>query len=188
MQREVIFAGFGGQGILLAGQLLAYTGMEQGYNVVWLPSYGPEMRGGTANCTVVISDTEIASPIIPDPGASVVMNNPSLERFGPKVRPGGLVIINSSLINISLGRDDVTQLFVPANEIAIERGSGRAANMVVLGAYVAATQAVSFQALKESVKVKFESKPQFIDINLSCLEAGRTLALELLEKQGKGNG
>ncbi len=172
MLQEVVFAGFGGQGVMIAGQILAHSAMEEGYNVVWLPSYGPEMRGGTANCSVVVSSQPVASPVVPNPGAAVVMNNPSLEKFGPDVRSGGAVIINSSLINIELDRDDVVQIRIPANDIAIELGSGKAANMVVLGAYVGATGAVSLDSLKGFVRKKFANKPQFVDMNLQALQEG----------------
>lgn len=172
MQYEVVFAGFGGQGVMIAGQILAHSAMEEGYNVVWLPSYGPEMRGGTANCSVVISDRLIASPVVPTPGAAVVMNNPSLEKFGATVRPGGVVIINTSLVNLECTRQDVVPVLVPANEIAIELGSGKAANMVVLGAYVGATGAVSIENLKAFMQKKFANKPQFVGLNMEALQAG----------------
>jgi len=176
MQSEVVFAGFGGQGIMLAGQILAYAAMEEGYNVVWLPSYGPEMRGGTANCSVVVSSDPIASPVVPNPAAAVVMNNPSLERFGPAVRPGGVVIVNTSLVNIPLARTDVAQVKLAANAIAMGLGSGKAANMVVLGAYLGACKAVSYDVLTEFVRRKFSSKPKFVEINLKALSAGRKAA------------
>jgi len=179
MQNEVVIAGFGGQGVLSAGQILAYSAMAEGFNVVWLPSYGPEMRGGTANCSVVVSDQPIASPIIPNPGAAIVMNNPSLERFGPAVKPGGIVIINTSLINIKCEREDVTQINIAANQVAMDLGNGKAANMVILGAYVAATKAVSFDVLKATVREKFARKPQFEELNMRALDAG----FELAEKQ-----
>lgn len=182
MQNEVVFAGFGGQGVMIAGQILAHSAMEEGFNVVWLPSYGPEMRGGTANCSVVVSDDPIASPIVPNPGAAVVMNNPSLEKFGGSVRNGGVVIINSSLVNIELARPDVTQIRIPANQISIDLGSGKAANMVLLGAYVGATDAVSIENLKEFVKRKFARKPQFVGLNLEALEVGYTRAREVMGK------
>jgi len=172
MQREVVLAGFGGQGVMIAGQILAHSAMEEGYDVVWLPSYGPEMRGGTANCSVVISDRPIASPVVPRPGAAVVMNNPSLERFGATVRPGGVVVINSSLVNIPWQRQEVRSILIPANEIAIGLGSGRAANMVVLGAYVGATGAVTFELLQEFVGRKFAAKPQFVELTRQALQEG----------------
>ena len=177
MQSEVVFAGFGGQGIMLAGQILAYAAMEEGYNVVWLPSYGPEMRGGTANCSVVVSSDPIASPVVPNPGAAVVMNNPSIERFGPAVKPGGVVIINTSLVNIALDRTDVLQVKLAANAIAMGLGSGKAANMVVLGAYVGACKSVSYEVLTSFVRKKFSAKPKFVELNLKALDAGRDAAL-----------
>jgi 2-oxoglutarate ferredoxin oxidoreductase subunit gamma len=183
MQYEVVFAGFGGQGVMIAGQILAHSAMEEGYNVVWLPSYGPEMRGGTANCSVVISSNPIASPVVPTPGAAVVMNNPSLEKFGCAVRPGGVVIINSSLVNVQCDRDDIRKVFIPANEIAMELGSGKAANMVVLGAYVGATDAVSIELLKEFMKKKFANKPQFVGLNMEALQAGYDRAKAALKEE-----
>ena len=184
-QNEVVIAGFGGQGVMSAGQILAYSAMEEGYNVVWLPSYGPEMRGGTANCSIVISKKPIASPIVPHPEAAIVMNNPSLTKFGESVRPGGVVIINSSLVNFELPRKDITQIKVPANEIAMRVGNGRAANMVVLGAYVGATGAVSLEVLKAFVKKKFARKPQFVNMNLSAIQEGFDLAQAVM--QGASN-
>lgn len=172
MQNEVVIAGFGGQGVLSAGQILAYSAMEEGHHVVWLPSYGPEMRGGTANCTVTISDKPIASPVVSNPGAAIVMNNPSLERFGPAVKTGGCVIINSSLINLPFERADIDVIRIPANSLAMDLGNPKAANMVILGAYVGATGAVSMENLRNFVKKKFSSKPQFIELNMKALEAG----------------
>jgi 2-oxoglutarate ferredoxin oxidoreductase subunit gamma len=122
MQKEVMFAGFGGQGILLIGNILAHTAMEEGFEVAWVPSYGPEMRGGTAYCLVVISNRSIGSPIIKNPMHLIAMNRPSLEKFAPVIKPNGVVVINSSLIPVSSGRDDVDELLVPANDIARELG------------------------------------------------------------------
>lgn len=172
MQIEIVFAGFGGQGVLLAGKVLAEVGMKLDKEVVWLPSYGPEMRGGTANCTVIISDEPIASPIIAHPRDTVVMNRPSLEKFCPTQRPGGFTIVNTSLINIRPERNDITVVEVPANEIAIEAGTGRAANMVMLGAYVGATKIVPLEAVLEQIKEEFEDKPKVIPVNIKCLEQG----------------
>ena len=123
MQSEVMFAGFGGQGILLSAKILAHTAMETGYEVVWIPSYGPEMRGGTAYCMVIMGDRPIGSPIVKNPLHLVAMNRPSLEKFAPVVKPGGVVLINSSLIPVRSGRDDVDEIAIPVNEIAIEAGS-----------------------------------------------------------------
>lgn len=175
MQNDVIMAGFGGQGILLIGKMLAYAGMREGKEVSWLPSYGPEMRGGTANCTVVISDRPVGSPVIRSPRAVVAMNLPSLNKFEPDVRPGGLLLINSSLIDRGANRDDVIVIDVPANEIAIELGNRRGANMVALGAYLGATDAVSFDGVVEVVRETFAAKPGVIDVNITALHRGHEI-------------
>jgi len=175
MQNDVIMAGFGGQGILLIGKMLAYAGMHEGKEVSWLPSYGPEMRGGTANCTVVISDRPVGSPVIRSPRAVVAMNLPSLDKFEPDVRPGGLLLINSSLINRKSTRDDVTVIEIPANEIANELGNRRGANMVALGAYLGATDAVSLDGVIEVVRETFAAKPGVIDVNITAMRRGHEI-------------
>ncbi|MCX7732767.1 MAG: 2-oxoacid:acceptor oxidoreductase family protein [candidate division WOR-3 bacterium] len=172
MQIETVFAGFGGQGVMLAGRVLAEVGMKLGKEVVWLPSYGPEMRGGTANCVVIIADEPIASPIIAHPRDTVVMNRPSLEKFCPAQKPGGYAIVNSSLINIRPDRDDIRVVEVPANEVAIEAGSGKAANMVMLGAYVGVTGIVPVEAVIEQIKEEFQAKAKLIPLNITCVERG----------------
>lgn len=172
MQIETVFAGFGGQGVMLAGRVLAEVGMKLGKEVVWLPSYGPEMRGGTANCVVIIADEPIASPIIAHPRDTVVMNRPSLEKFCPAQKPGGYAIVNSSLINIRPDRNDIKVIEVPANEIAIDAGSGKAANMVMLGAYVGATGIVPVEAIIEQIKEEFQAKAKLIPLNIACVERG----------------
>jgi 2-oxoglutarate ferredoxin oxidoreductase subunit gamma len=172
MQNDVVMAGFGGQGILLIGKMLAYAGMHEGKEVSWLPSYGPEMRGGTCNCTVVISDRPVGSPVIRSPRAVLAMNLPSLDKFEPDVRSGGLLLINSSLIERDAARDDVTVVKVPANEIANELGNPRAANMVALGAYLGATGAVSIEEVEEVIRETFSAKPQLVELNLQALRRG----------------
>jgi 2-oxoglutarate ferredoxin oxidoreductase subunit gamma len=139
MIEQVIMAGFGGQGVMSMGQLLAYSGMLEGKNVSWLPSYGPEMRGGTANCNVIVSDDEIGSPIVTEATAVIAMNLPSLDKFEHSVMPGGTLIINSSLIERKCSRTDIDVFYIPANEIADELGNNRVANMVMLGAYLKKT-------------------------------------------------
>lgn len=181
MLHEIVIAGFGGQGVLTAGQILAYAAMEEGANVVWMPSYGPEMRGSTANCSVLISDKPIASPIVANPSVAVVMNNPSLEKFGPEVKPGGILLINSSLINIECDRTDIKQIKVPCNQIALDAGNGRIANMVVLGCLLGVCPAVSFDELKKAVAKKFASKPQMVEMNVKGMEVGYKMAAELLK-------
>ncbi len=176
MQNEVQFAGFGGQGIMLMGQILAEAAMQQGHEVVWIPSYGPEMRGGTAYCTVVISDRPIGSPIIRNPRHLVAMNRPSLEKFAPSVKPGGTIFINSSIISIDAGRDDVDVIKVPIIEIAKELGNVRTANIIALAAFVSRSQVVDFELLRESVKAKFANKEKLIPINMKALEEGKKAA------------
>ena len=178
MQSEVMFAGFGGQGILSAGKILAEAAMEQGFEVGWIPSYGPEMRGGTAYCTVVISDRPIGSPIIRNPLHLVAMNRPSLDKFAPTVKPGGVIFINSSLIPTGSGRDDIDQLKVAATEIAKGLGNERAANIVALAAFVARSKIVDFDVLRSTVKAEFAKKEKFIPLNMAALEEGKKAAEE----------
>ncbi len=177
MQNEVKFAGFGGQGVMLMGQILAQAAINEGFEVVWIPSYGPEMRGGTAYCTVVISDRPIGSPIIRNPKHLVAMNRPSLEKFAPTVRPGGVIFINQSLISVEAGRDDVDIISVPIIEIAKDLGNVRAANIVALAAFAARSRIVKFDSLIEAVLAKFAHKEKFIPLNRKALEAGRKAAL-----------
>ncbi|MEJ2219588.1 MAG: 2-oxoacid:acceptor oxidoreductase family protein [Desulfobacterales bacterium] len=176
MQNEVQFAGFGGQGIMLMGQIMAEAALQQGHEVVWIPSYGPEMRGGTAYCTVVISDRPIGSPIIRNPKHLVAMNRPSLEKFAPTVKSGGTIFINSSIIPIDAGRDDVDVVKVPIIEIARELGNVRTANIIALAAFVSRSQVVDFELLRESVKAKFANKEKLIPINMKALEEGQKAA------------
>jgi 2-oxoglutarate ferredoxin oxidoreductase subunit gamma len=171
-QYEVTFAGFGGQGIMTAGQLLAYTGIEEGKEVVWIPSYGPEMRGGTAYCTVVISDERIGSPIVINPRALCVFNRPSFEKFEPRIKPGGLLVVNSSLIDLTTERDDLTELLIPANDIALKAGNAKSANVAVLGAFVGASGVVKQETLLAMLKTKMGKKKEMLDANLSVLETG----------------
>ena len=176
MQNEVQFAGFGGQGVMLMGQIMAEAALQQGHEVVWIPSYGPEMRGGTAYCTVVISDRPIGSPIIRNPKHLVAMNRPSLEKFAPSVKSGGTIFINSSIISIDAGRDDVDVIKVPIIEIAKELGNVRTANIIALAAFVSRSQVVDFELLRESVKAKFANKEKLIPINMKALEEGQKAA------------
>ncbi|MGD9332661.1 MAG: 2-oxoacid:acceptor oxidoreductase family protein [Desulfobacterales bacterium] len=172
MQSEVMFAGFGGQGILLSAKILAHTAMEAGFEVVWIPSYGPEMRGGTAYCMVIISDRPIGSPIVKNPQHLVAMNRPSLEKFAPVVKPGGVILINSSLIPIRSQRDDVDEIAVPVNAMAIEAGSVRSANIVALAAFVARSGILPLDDLRESVKQEFARKAKLIPLNMDAMDRG----------------
>ncbi|KPU46316.1 pyruvate synthase subunit PorC [Oxobacter pfennigii] len=170
LNQEVIIAGFGGQGILSMGKFLAYAGMDQGLNVSWLPSYGPEMRGGTANCSVIITEDEVGSPVVTAPDSLIVMNRPSLDKFENTVLKEGLIIIDSSLVNREVKRRDVTVIKIPASEEADRLGSKRIANMVLLGAYVAKTNLIPMEALLKTLKE--HGKESFFEINKRALKKG----------------
>jgi 2-oxoglutarate ferredoxin oxidoreductase subunit gamma len=172
MQSEVMFAGFGGQGILLSGKILAHAAMEEGHEVAWVPSYGPEMRGGTAYCTVVISDRPIGSPVIKNPAHLVAMNRPSLEKFASEIKPRGIILINSSLISIEADRPDCDVFKVPATDLAKKLGNARAANVVAISAFVARSRIVSIETLKKCVENEFSRKPKLIPMNMAAVEAG----------------
>jgi len=172
MQSEVMFAGFGGQGILLSGKILAHAAMEEGFEVAWIPSYGPEMRGGTAYCLVVISDRPIGSPIIKNPMHLVAMNGPSLEKFVHAIKPGGVILTNASLIAGESGRTDVDELRVNTGELAAGVGSAKAANIVALSAFVARSGLVSLKTLQHCIEAEFSKRPQLIPLNIKAMEAG----------------
>jgi 2-oxoglutarate ferredoxin oxidoreductase subunit gamma len=176
MHTEIILAGFGGQGILLIGKLLAYAGMHAGCEVTWMPAYGPEMRGGTCNCTVVLADRPIGSPLSRTPNGLIALNLPSLDKFEPTLRPGGVLVVNTSLIARPPRRQDVTVVAVAASEIAIECGSPRAANMVALGAYLGASGVVELDQIKAIVTESFAAKPRLVEINHAALARGAALA------------
>ena len=174
MIHQIVIAGFGGQGVMTMGQLLTYAGMLEGKEVSWLPSYGPEMRGGTANCHVIITDEgAVGSPIVTDATAVMVMNRPSLAKFEPLTVPGGLLLINSSLVTDKPKREDVEVLNIPANEIADELGDTRVANMVMLGAYLKRTKAVTVQSIEAALDKAFgERKAELIPVNIEALKRG----------------
>jgi 2-oxoglutarate ferredoxin oxidoreductase subunit gamma len=172
MHTEIILAGFGGQGVLLIGKMLAYAAMKMGREVTWMPAYGPEMRGGTCNCTVVLSDRPIGSPISKSPHGLIALNLPSLDKFEDAVRPGGVIVVNTSLINRLPHRNDVTVVAVPANEVAIECGSPKAANMVTLGAYLGASGVVELDQVKAIVAESFAAKPKLVEVNHAALSRG----------------
>ncbi len=177
MLHEIIIAGFGGQGVMSMGQLLAYSGMIEDKSVSWLPSYGPEQRGGTANVSVIISDDEpVGSPVISRPSTAIVLNKPSFDKFEPLVHPGGTLIINSSLIDSKSTRDDITIIEVPASQIATDMGETRVANSVILGAFLELTKAVNPDSVIESLKkVLPERRHNLIPINKEALEKGAAL-------------
>lgn len=169
---DVVMAGFGGQGLMFIGKLLAYSAMKEGKNVTWIPSYGPEMRGGTANCTVVISNEEIGSPVTPHPRSLIIMNNPSMEAFEPRLASKGLLLANSSFVTKKVTRKDITAAFLPANAIAAAVGNEKVANMVMLGAYIAYKKVVSKESVIQGLRELFDKKLELIDVNVRALEEG----------------
>ncbi len=173
MQQEVIFAGFGGQGVLFAGQLLTYTAMDEGREVTWIPSYGPEMRGGTANCTVVISDEEIGSPFVKNPTAVVAMNLPSLDKYEDLVAEGGVLVVNTSMVNREVARKDIKVVSVLGNDIAREMGSERSLNMIMLGALLGNLDLLPLDAVEKALEAHLpERHKKFLPANKVALRKG----------------
>ncbi|MDC7222092.1 MAG: 2-oxoacid:acceptor oxidoreductase family protein [Spirochaetales bacterium] len=176
MNEEIIIAGFGGQGVLSMGMLLVYAGMVEGKNVSWLPSYGPEMRGGTANCNVIISDNQVGSPVISEADTLIAMNLPSLVKFESHVKPGGRILVNSDLVEAKVTRTDVTVSYLPVSSTALACGNDKTANVVMMGAYAALT---GFPG-KESVATAFhkvfgERKAHLIPLNEQAFAKGQEL-------------
>ncbi|NBG89560.1 2-oxoacid:acceptor oxidoreductase family protein [Isachenkonia alkalipeptolytica] len=173
-EEKIIMAGFGGQGVMSMGQLLTYAGMIEEKNVSWLPSYGPEMRGGTANCSVIVSDKQVGSPIITnDATSAIVMNLPSLDKFESDVQKQGKLLINASLIEKKASRDDLDVYYIKANEIANEIGNAKVANMVMLGAYLEITKIVKVESVIEALKKVFgPAKEHLVPMNKDALEKG----------------
>jgi 2-oxoglutarate ferredoxin oxidoreductase subunit gamma len=177
MQTEIIFAGFGGQGVLFAGQILAFAGMDSGKEVTWMPSYGPEMRGGTANCTVIVADEEIGSPAVRNPKAVVALNLPSFDKYEPTVTPGGILIVNASLVNRDFRRHDLDALMIPANEIAETIGNKRLTNMVLLGALLQKLPVLPLEAIEEALENHLpERHRRLLPSNKNALRQGAAFA------------
>lgn len=175
-EKSLIAAGFGGQGLMVLGQLVAYTGIEEGRYVSWIPSYGPEMRGGTANCCVIVSSEEIGAPVVSEADIIVVMNQPSFEKFKNDVKKGGILLYNSDLVKAEGVRSDIRTIAVPANTIALAEGSDKVANIAMLGAVVAASGIVDDKVCVETLKEKLgKKKPEFLPMNLATFEKGRAL-------------
>jgi 2-oxoglutarate ferredoxin oxidoreductase subunit gamma len=173
MQNEIIVAGFGGQGVLFAGQLLAYAAMDEDKQVTWFPSYGPEMRGGTANCTVVIGDEEIGSPVVSNPTVVIAMNLPSMDKYEDTIKTGGLLLANQSMINHEPTRSDIRIALVPCNDIAEELGNPRLANMVMLGAMLANTDILPVESIEKSLREHLPKRHHhLIEHNLKALKRG----------------
>jgi 2-oxoglutarate ferredoxin oxidoreductase subunit gamma len=181
MQTEILIAGFGGQGVLFAGQLMAYAAMDAGQEVTWIPSYGPEMRGGTANCTVVISDEEIGSPNVQHPRGLMALNLPSFDRYEPLVQPGGVLIANASLINRDFRRSDLSAALIPANEIAERIGDRRLTNMVMLGALLSRLPVLKVAQVEHALELHLPARhKKLLPANFEALQRGADFAAELL--------
>lgn len=173
MTNQILIAGFGGQGVLFAGKFLAYKGLLEEKQISWLPSYGPEMRGGTANCSVIISDEPVGSPIVSNPDALIAMNLPSLDKYEPAVAPGGKVFIDSTLIDRKALRDDIDAYYIPATKMAADAGIPTLANMIILGKMIKETGAVSFENLLDAMKKVVSAKrAELMDVNIKALETG----------------
>ena len=176
MLDEIIIAGFGGKGVLLMGRLIAQAGMLEGKHVAWMPSYGPEMRGGTANCTVIVSSEEVASPVVPNPITLIAMNQPSLDKFEPMVVKDGIIVVNQSLVSRDISRDDIQVVKVPANDIANELGNLRVANMVALGTYIAKSKSVKMETIFDALEQILDKRQEkIIALNKEALKRGEKI-------------
>ena len=176
MTTQILLAGFGGQGILFAGKVLANKALVDGKYLSWLPSYGPEMRGGTANCSVIISDEPVGSPIVTKPDVLVAMNLPSLDKFEDAVVPGGLILVDSTLIARQVKRTDVRVFYVPATQLAKDMGAPTLANMVITGKLIKECDGISYDNIKESLKKVVSAKhADLIDVNCKALDCGYAL-------------
>ena len=175
---RILIAGFGGQGVLALGDTIAYAAMREGRHITWIPSYGPESRGGTSNCHVTISDGEISSPVVDEPDVLIAMNLPSMDRFEPAVKEGGLIIYNSSLTNRKPHRSDVRSVAIPATDVANELGNINVANMVALGAYLKFTGVVSRDtAVNEAIPyILAGKKKELIDLDVKAVDEGVKIA------------
>ena len=170
---SILLAGFGGQGVLFAGKFLAYKGMVQGKQLSWLPSYGPEMRGGTANCSVILSDTPVGSPIITNPDVLVAMNLPSLQKFVNDVVPGGVIVLDSTLIDVKVDREDVKVCYIPATQMAKDAGFATLSNMILTGKVLKEAACVDFADNKGTLEAFIPAKKAgLIDVNCKALQMG----------------
>jgi 2-oxoglutarate ferredoxin oxidoreductase subunit gamma len=177
METSIVISGFGGQGVLFAGQLLAYAGMDNGRFVTWIPSYGPEMRGGTANCTVIVGDEPVGAPVVAQPDIAVALNLPSFEKYEPLVKPGGLLVVNSSIVVEKSTRDDIEVVYIPANKIAEECGSSKMMNMAAVGAMIGKRPFLSVEIIEQSLIDHLPaSKSHLLENNLQVIRHAHKLA------------
>lgn len=175
MMDKVIMAGFGGQGVMFLGKVLAYAGMHSNLELCWIPSYGPEMRGGTANCSIILSDNEIFSHMVDQADAAIVLNKPAYDKFAKRVKPGGVLVVNASLAKPEVERADITIVKVPATEIANQMGNTSIANMVCLGALLPSMNLVDYKAIEKAMKKLTSKRPQLLESNLSAIKKGMAL-------------
>jgi len=180
MQKEIIIAGFGGQGVLFAGQVLAYAAMDSGKEVTWIPSYGPEMRGGTANCTVILADEEIGSPLVKNPPLAIALNLPSFDKYEELVAPGGTLVVNQSMVDRGPRRNDIQVILVPCNEIAEEIGDRKLLNMVAVGALLTALPELTLKDIEKALEAHLpERHKHLLPKNYEALRRGYEAAQKI---------
>jgi len=179
MQTELMVAGFGGQGALFTGQLLAYASMDEGLQVTWIPSYGPEMRGGTANCTVIVSNEDIGAPIVGKLRAGIALNRPSMDKLEPMIKPGGYLVVNASMVDRAAVRTDINVVSIPATEIAESLGDRRLTNMVLLGGLLGNVPVVTLEAIGRALKAHTAERNQkLVPANMEAMNRGATYVVE----------
>lgn len=184
METSIIISGFGGQGTLFAGQVLTYAAMDEGHHVTWIPSYGPEMRGGTAHCTVIVSDEEIGSPLVSKPDIVIALNLPSFDKYENIIKEGGTMVANKSMITKEFTRKGITGVFIPGNDIAEELGNSRITNMVLLGAMLELAPVVSMEAAKKALEEHIaERHKKTIPMNFEAMEKGAQVAREAVAEK-----
>lgn len=178
-ETSIIISGFGGQGTLFAGQVLAYASMDSGMEVTWIPSYGPEMRGGTAHCTVIVSEEPIGSPLVRKPNVVLALNLPSVDKYETLVKDGGVLVANSSLFNREITRTGITSLLIPANKLAEDIGNSRLANMIMTGAMLALNPILSLEAVKKALEEHIpERHKKTLPMNFQAMDTGFQFAQE----------
>lgn len=181
MQQSFIFSGFGGQGVMFVGQLLAYSAMDAGKEVTWIPSYGPEMRGGTAHCTVIIDERPIGSPLVGQPGTAIAFNKPSFTKYASLVAPDGLLVVNRSLVPDDCERDDIRALFIPASDLADELGNIRLTNIVLLGAVLTVNPVLTLDQLRAGLEAHIpKHRRNLLPHNFQALERGAAYVTETI--------
>ncbi|AOY75264.1 2-oxoacid:acceptor oxidoreductase family protein [Clostridium formicaceticum] len=172
MMDKIILAGFGGQGVMFLGKVLAYAGMGANLEICWIPSYGPEMRGGTANCSVILSDEEINSPVIDEADAAIVLSKPAYDKFAPRIKLGGVLVVNTSLVKLDHMRKDIKIIQIPATDIANQLGYANIANMVCLGALLPNLKLIDLEKIENSMKQVTKKKPELLKSNLRAINKG----------------